>query len=78
MMNNLFDVEGIIDSDIQKSSQKMMDSLKAGSIKRQNLTNGAKPYSEKAAMFYTAFSSFLKTKNYSYILSCQGVDECNI
>lgn len=58
-----------------ESSERVMADLKSGSYQEHILTNAAVPFVEKEARYLLGYSRILKSRNYQYILDCEGVTE---
>ena len=71
MMTNVRGLLSAADDLTIKSSSRMMNSIKNGSMKKHNITDNAIPFSEKENHHLHGFSRMLKTKNYGYVLECR-------
>lgn len=57
-----------------ESSARMLESLQRGAIKRHVLTGNSIPFAWKQEKYLAGYARLLKSKNYNYILMCEGIE----
>lgn len=57
-----------------ESAARMLESLQRGAIKRHVLTGNSIPFALKQEEYLAGYARLLKSRNYNYILMCEGIE----